>query len=412
MNGLHTLVVPTHNRPALIRRLVRYYRLHARDLNLLVLDSSRPEVSAENANALSSCGDSLCHVIFPTTEPFVSKLINGLDLVQTRYLSFCGDDDLVFPAELARAISFLESHRDYVAAHGLYLGFREDGSNLYVTREYSGPGNEAEHPGARIFQLLQRYESLFFAVFRTPDLKDVLCVLPAFQITLYQELFQAVAALIKGKVRRFARIYAARQTCPPADPTRDKWQTQHWFADNPAEVIENYRPYCEEVWKFYEKHALPPKLDKYAFIKTLDLAHSVYFSSGCPPEYFYSVLQHQWPRDRYQRIGPLDVLGEANRLLTLKRLMLPGGSAESDLFEQLRMPQTLPRWMTSGAVGGLRFMWQSALSAPRILALNKRVAKVSPGAWKCCLPLTLRWLAGVPHFRETYLELCRYLDGT
>ena len=96
MTDNHTLVIPTFNRPALLKRLVQYYHKRACSMNLLVLDSSRPEVVGENSKALSLFGESVRHVVFEATEPMASKLSRGLDLVHSRYVSFCADDDLVF----------------------------------------------------------------------------------------------------------------------------------------------------------------------------------------------------------------------------------------------------------------------------------------------------------------------------
>src|SRR5262249_20165653 len=145
-------------------------------------------------------------------------------------------------------------HRDYVSAHGLYLNFRVAGSQVHLTSEYSGPGNEAENPARRIFALCQRYESLFYAAFRTPELQAIVGAATALPTLHFQELFQSVAALVKGKVRRFRSFYGARQSCDPAEPGRDRWQTYYWFADDPAEMVAHYRAYRREVLSFYRGH--------------------------------------------------------------------------------------------------------------------------------------------------------------
>jgi glycosyltransferase domain-containing protein len=386
MTNGHTLVIPTYNRPALLKRLVQYYHKRAWPMKLLVLDSSKAKVTEENAKALSLFGESVRHIVFPGTTPVAAKFSQGLDLVQTPYASFCGDDDLVFQQGLQTAIAFLQDHTDYVCAHGLYLNFRQEGHVVHLMREYAGPGNEATHPGARIFRLLQKYESLFYGVFRTTDLRDIFSAVASVPTLHYQELFQSVAALIKGKVKRFPRLYAARQSCPPAEPKREKWQTYHWFADNPAEVLDEYRAYCGELWKFYEAHGTAPRLDKKAFFKTLDLAHAVYFSAGCPPEYFHSVLQQHWPEDPYHKI------------------------ANMDLFDQLRSPVSRDGPDIVRMLAVMRHVLWAIWSAPSLARLNHNVKKTCRTPWKCRLHLPLWWLATVPEFRSSFLELCHYLD--
>ncbi len=381
----YTLVIPTHNRPALLQRLVRYYRKQAPSFNLLVLDSSRSEVVEDNAKALAVAGKSVRHVAFPGNLPPLAKIVRGLELVETPYSSFCADDDLVFPEALVSSANFLEHHADYVSAHGLYLNFRQAGNDVHLRSEYSGPGNEATHPGARIFRLLQRYESLFYGAFRTTALREIFVAMQAMPTEHFMELFQSVATVIKGKVKRFPSFFAARQSGIPPAHTHEKWQTYYWFADNPVEMIEHYGAYCEEVWRFYEAHASAPRLEKTAFFKTLHLAHAGYFSAGYPPEYSHSVLQTNWPGDSFVDVRNVDLL------------------------EQLA-PADRPRQAVLRIWRSLWRRWQDKSLGYGLARLNREAAGACRTGWRCHLPVRLHWLAGVADFRKNWLELCLYLD--
>jgi glycosyltransferase domain-containing protein len=387
MSERYTLVIPTYNRVALLGRLVRYYRKRASSIDLLVLDSSKPDVTKENAKALASLGASVRHVIYPGDAPGGSKISQGLALVQTPYVSFCADDDLVFPEELARAVDFLDRHPDYVSGHGLYLNFRQNGNEVQLLSEYAGPSNEPAHPGARIFRLLQRYESLFYGAFRIQDLRDILSAAQALPSPHYQELFQSVATVIKGKVKRFPSFYAARQSGPPADPNREKWQTYDWFADNPEEFLEHYRAYRAELWKFYETHAPAPRLEKAAFLRVLDLAHAVFFSARCSAEHFHSVLQPYWPADGFANVG------------------------EINLLEELGAPRAFARGSLDRLMARKWLAFRALIATPALWRLDREVRRTCATPWKCRIPGSLRWLASVPQFRESYLELCNYLDA-
>lgn len=373
----HTIVIPTFNRPALVRRLVSHYRRQAPSSRLLVLDSSGPEVVKENARALAA--DNVSHVPYPEDLPPAAKIARGLALVTTPYASFCADDDLVFAGALGRSIDFLERHADYATAHGLYLNFRAEGADVHLSSEYAGPGNELAAPGARVFRLLQKYESLFYGVYRTPLLRDILERMQAIPAVAFQELFQSVATVLSGKVKRFPAFYAARQSGPPAEPRRDKWQTYYWFAENPGEVLQHYAAYCERLWSFHEAHAPAPRLDRAAFERTLHLAHAVYFSAGCPPEYFHSALQAYWPADAYADVRGHDVLDE---------LAPTGGSGH--------------------ALGRL---WQRFMRRAQSASLGFGLSRLNQGRWSCHLPLKLHWLSHNADFRAGWLELCRYLDA-
>ena len=390
----HTLVIPTFNRPALLLRLVTYYASRAPAMPLLVLDSSEAETAARNAAALAVHGAQTRHMTFPGTMPMATKLSRGLAAVETPTVSFCADDDIVFPDGLRDALAFLADHPDYVSAHGLYLNFGEHGHSIHVTREYAGPSNEAGHPGARIYRLCQDYESLFYGVFRTRDLRDIFDAVAELDTLHYQELFQSIAALIKGKVKRFPKFYAARRSGPAAEPTRDKWQTYYWFADDATEFVQHYVAYRERLFAFYNSHGSEPRLDRKAFFKTLDLAHAVYFSKACPPAYFHSVLQPYWPDDKF--IEKRDDLFQLIRHGATRGVSTP---TERLLIKVLRR---LRRWQ--------RPIADNSSPAAAVAALNSEIHATFRTAWICELPLALKWIASNDDFRASYRELCIYLD--
>ena len=386
----HTLVIPTYNRPALVSRLVAYYVEREPQLQLLVLDSSRPEVAEENARSLLCLGGSVRHHAFPQTLPMVGKIARGLTEVTTPFVSLCADDDIVLPDGLREATAFLADHPDYVSAHGLYINFRVAGNEVHLMREYSGTGNEAEHPGQRILLLCQYYELLFYAAFRTPDLRQITTAATALPSLHFQELFQSLAALTKGKVKRFPKFYAGRQSCEPAEPERDKWQTYYWFADDPAELIEHYRAYRDEVTKFYEAHGPEPQLDRNALTRLLDLAHAIYFSAGCPPDYFMTRLQGFWPDAPAVATGRRDLLNEIR----------PHG-AHREMRRALRLLNFLRRRFGRRA----RSRWAAAVAE-----LDRSTQRSHNTQWSCRLPSGLEWLAALPDFRRAYTELCSYLE--
>ena len=405
----HTLFIPTFNRPDHLQRLIQYYRTQAPSMCLLVLDTSQPEIAQRNGTWLSSLGNAVSHKIYPQSMMLMRKLNEGLTLVKTPYVSFCADDDVIFPTGIRAAISFLHHNRSYSTAHGVYLNFRVSEHDVLLNSEYTGESITDEAAGARIFALCQKYESLFYAVYRTADARKTFSFLVAISTTHYQELFQSAATLILGKAKRLPVFYGARQSGPPAQADLDKWQTFHWFADNPSEVLDSYTTYRSLLWDYYQMHGAKPQLVQQQFLTALDLAHAVYFSAGCSPEYFFSRLQPLWPSEQYLRRGRLDTLPEARKLLYVKRHFWPGRQQANDILDQMRLSSRLGAWSRDGLVGGLRFLFQTAMGCVVLLGMRARFAIAARQILQCHLPGHLVWMAGRKSFRDAYKELCVYL---
>jgi hypothetical protein len=235
---------------------------------------------------------------------------------------------------------------------------------------------------------LQKYESLFYGAFRTKDLSKIFRGVSDIPSLHFQELFQAVAALLLGKSHRLPIFYGARHSCDAAQPERDKWQTYYWFADDRAEFIEHYVKYRGDLWKFYSEHCATPQLSQSDFVKTMDLAHTVFFSTGCPQWYFFSTMQELWPEDVFQNC----VTG----VETLDKLKNSGQRNKESRVESLisRLRDKIRRHYMEGVIDGL----------------NMQARSISRNPWNCVLHNNLEWLAGADEFRSAYLELCRHLD--
>ncbi|MFA5158882.1 MAG: TIGR00180 family glycosyltransferase [Candidatus Omnitrophota bacterium] len=386
------MIIPTYNRPVHLKRLLAYYHQANMQNRFLVLDSSHEAIRNGNKALVASCGESYRHIVFPSSMPVATKLFEGLSLVQTHYGAICADDDVIFHDALRKALAFLSTHPDYVCADGIYLNFRPSNNEIHFQIEYGSHGIDANHPGARVFRLFQRYESMFYAVYRASNLRDIFSFVKNIPTLHYQELFQTTAAMLKGKSHRLSEFYAARQACGPADPIRDKWQTFYWFADNSAEFLSHYKAYRDDLWGFYQKFCTGQEMDQKVFFLAMDTAHAVFFSTGCPPKYFYSRLQQHWPEDVLAIINDSD-----NALEALKsNFMRKTDEVLNVVAWQLRKRGFLNSYNPPRTVERLR---------------GEVAAKGIDGKrWGCRLPQNLLWLAAKPRFRAAFSELCNYLD--
>lgn len=387
-----TLVIPTFNRPGHLSRLLSYYAGKNPEFSILVLDSSEPEIQSANSELLRRFAGKAQHMGFPGTIRPSQKLAEGLQHVGTPYAALCADDDIVFPEALGHALDFLGSHPDYVCCDGIYLNFGASKGEINLSVEYGSRSIEAEHPGARVFRLFQRYESLFYAVYRTPDMRDLFSFIKDIPSYHFQELFQAAGTVLKGKTHRLAEFYAARQDCVTAEPTREKWQTFYWFADNNLEFLQHYQGYRDELWRFYDKFSAEPRMQRPTFNSVMDTAHVTFFSTNYPPHYFHSRLQQHWPTEAFK-----DMRGQDR--------------VYNDLFLERQLTWE-PRLIELVA----RVIDAVRLLLPRLgkRSLAKEAARMAEDSlgWRCNLDPGLWWMASVPRFRNAFLELCRYLGET
>ncbi len=120
MSGLPlvTVLVPTFNRPALLRQAVlSACRQSHRELEILVLDDHSTDETAEVARSLAEADPRVRHIRHPKNLGIVGNWRAGFGFAKGRYLGILHDDDLWDPGFVATLMRPLE------ADPGLVLGF-------------------------------------------------------------------------------------------------------------------------------------------------------------------------------------------------------------------------------------------------------------------------------------------------
>lgn len=390
LSAVHTLVVPTFNRPDLLAQLLRYYDSYEGSLRILVLDSSRPEVFERNAATIGALTRSAEHLRFPETMPMALKLSKGMDEVSTPYVSFCADDDIVFPEGLITAVSYLEEDESIAAAHGMYVSFLENGDELYVRSEYSGLSLNVDSPFVRQFHLSQRYESLFYAVCRAKDVRNIFEWVADIESLAFQELFQSMGLLLLGKTIRFTDLYCGRRAGPAAEPDRDRWQSYYWFCDDAVDLFTHYVDYRDRLMRFYRSQVSETDPDDGELRRIFDIVHMAYFTGNASQEYFYQRLQHLAPTVPFSGKKELDLLPEM-KSATEGIFPDPGGAEIGDRYKP-----------DPGGQTGL--VWCTDLPALDQIAASTGVPRHAR------LPADTEWLGYHPEFVGRYQDFCRFLN--
>lgn len=373
-------------------------------MNLIVLDSSSDKHAADNAASIAELNQSdqlIQYFRYSSDIPMAEKIAQGLENVQTPYVSLCADDDIVFPDALEQAIGVLEQDTSVAAAHGIYVSFHVGKRRvLQIMREYSGPSIDAPHSGARIFRFCQLYESLFYAVCRTSNLLCVFQSVRSIETLAYQEFFQSLALLIFGKSVRLPILYAGRRSGDAAEPDREKWQTYYWFADDRADFLHHYADFQKRMVSFYGANSVDEKtLSSEDFEKALDLAFTIYFSQGCPPAYFHYRLQDLWPGNEFIEPSNHDILDA-----------LKPDAPEPIVFQPTVLQRILSRLIPEPPPRPVKvdipLNWTMDDEHP----LNHKIFETTGVEWTLRVPDSIHWIRDLPNFQAAFLELLRYLS--
>src|ERR1700676_3894762 len=93
----YTLIIPTYQRPAMLRATLTHLAKSEPRLQVVVLDSSSEPALSLNRATLRAF-PRFQHREFDPSTPFVKKLLAGLREVSTPFVSLSADDDLLYPA--------------------------------------------------------------------------------------------------------------------------------------------------------------------------------------------------------------------------------------------------------------------------------------------------------------------------
>ncbi|MBV4484189.1 TIGR00180 family glycosyltransferase [Pseudomonas sp. SWRI153] len=208
LNEQLTVVLISHERPAFLRRAIRFYS--SLPCRILVLDSS--------AVALAGIPAEFTNVDYRHLPQFGywgirAKLAYGVEQLQTPLMVFAADDDFLVHDALYEAVAFMDANPDYSLCHGysmMYLALATS-VNYYrrdkkVCEDYSS--DQAE---VRLLDYMHQYLPPFYAVQRTAILRDWYDAMPQDTIFQWQEVGHTYYMLARGKARILPIPYVVRE---------------------------------------------------------------------------------------------------------------------------------------------------------------------------------------------------------
>lgn len=205
LEELLTVVLITHNRPAFLRRAVKYYS--SLPCRIMVLDSTleRPEgdFSAVDYH----------HVPQFAYWGMQAKLAYGVEHLTTPYMVLAADDDFILHDSLAESVGFLHANPDYGMCHGyclMYLSLAH-GVNYYRRDKKVQEDYASERAQDRVLDYMSQYIPPFYAVTRTDLMKNWHAALPPGTNFQWQEIGHVYYLLASAKARILPIPYVVRE---------------------------------------------------------------------------------------------------------------------------------------------------------------------------------------------------------
>jgi glycosyltransferase domain-containing protein len=206
-----TCVIPTHNRPQFLRRLLHCYAQIPPNFRFFVADSSGPAAAAENRAVIEGVQPTLDVTYEHFDLNFTAKCAHALQRVPTPYVVFCADDDYVFSRTAGQCVEFLKQEPAFESAQGRTVEVRPK-HPAWCSRVLKGYSIEHDVPFVRCRQLAATWFTNFYAVYRTATLREI------FRLTAentnsalgYQlpEMLVSQLSVLRGKLKVLPTIHS------------------------------------------------------------------------------------------------------------------------------------------------------------------------------------------------------------
>ena len=214
LKSLITILIPTHNRPHLLKRALDYYDDFG--VKLIVGDSSEAIFEgAQNYN---------CEYHYCPNMVFSKKLMFLIHQLKTPYYVTCADDDLTVKQSIIKCVAFLENHQNYSCAFGNILRYKDKKTLLFFDCDTSygyvhkkSDFNEKE-PVKRVLENFKDLVPSFYAVSRTKNGQKLCSYFLSYNLssTIFIEFWTYYFTYFSGYIKVLPILYTVRGHLPTA----------------------------------------------------------------------------------------------------------------------------------------------------------------------------------------------------
>lgn len=214
------LIIPTHNRPNCLRRILAYYNSLEVDYSIVVADSSTEQNKEINKHIVNSFLNLYIQHINSNAYLW-HKIAKATNYVKKKYCVICADDDFITVNGINQSVDFLEKNSDFTIAHGFYISYWLDcdkgkNSKFCWVPVYTCRSIKFLDSKSRLDCHLSNYSQItHYGVHRTDFLKMIFKETLNFTDDIrFGELLPEMLTLIYGKMKCLNVLYAARERIP------------------------------------------------------------------------------------------------------------------------------------------------------------------------------------------------------
>jgi glycosyltransferase domain-containing protein len=297
-----TLVIPTHNRPPLLRGLLAYLRKMEVDCSIVVIDSSRPDLRALNVRAIEDSGRAVDYADYSDQTPH-EKWRLGIHRVKTPYCALCADDDIIIAGSINRCLDVLRANSAAAVTQGYSFSFQpmEDQQIELNNVAYYSDSILGGSPLDRLDAMFAHYQACAYGFFRTRLLQTIFDTLRSLSSSLFRELLWSALAATNGQIIRVP-CFSYGRSMGPSHPN-EHWHPLEWLCKDPSGFFTEYLRYRDIL-----ASAVLARVDNTESAdevkRNLDLIHMRYLVKHAPDSAMGFIIEQQLAGVDFERYWP------------------------------------------------------------------------------------------------------------
>lgn len=224
-----TIVVPTKNRPHYVKRFLQYYLDEDFIGKIIIIDSSDAHIAKSIKKHINDIGKANFQYVYSSGLPTI-VIKDNLGLINTKYVSFLGDDDYIIPKGAMRSIKFLNRNPEIAACRGEAFTVTDPSISSEFISLFPSFNRLEGNSSDRILKHFANYSTPFFHVIRSEifiaaysNAPTMLEMEKGYDRLIGDELLVSGLMLTYGKFASIEGLHLVRTNNVERVESRDSW---------------------------------------------------------------------------------------------------------------------------------------------------------------------------------------------